>query len=222
MTERVCSVPGCGRPHRAKGLCNAHWLRMPERGTCAVSGCGKGQRARGLCPNHWKRWRLHGNPLGGRTTRGDPRRFIDVAVDYDGTECLLWPYSVNRQGYGQVHYDGGFYRAHNLICRLVHGAPPGPNAHAAHGCGNRLCIAPQHLRWATPPQNNADKILHGTLRATLTADVVKCIRKRLADFSRELAAEYGISRSAIEYIRRVKSWRWLEKNVEEDRPEWEE
>lgn len=36
MRERVCDLPGCGMPHRARGLCSRHWWadyrrRVPRR-----------------------------------------------------------------------------------------------------------------------------------------------------------------------------------------------
>jgi HNH endonuclease len=37
---------------------------------CTVIGCGKPIRARGLCNMHWERWRSHGDPLGGRRFAG--------------------------------------------------------------------------------------------------------------------------------------------------------
>ena len=33
MKNRVCSVEGCERPHRAKGLCNTHYRRNKRTGT---------------------------------------------------------------------------------------------------------------------------------------------------------------------------------------------
>lgn len=72
--EKVCSVEGCGKPHMAKDLCNAHYKRqwktgdthenIPIRsqdrqvGICNVDGCDKLKHAKGLCKPHWKRqWR---------------------------------------------------------------------------------------------------------------------------------------------------------------------
>ena len=34
---------------------------MPE--TCTIDGCQKPTRARGVCVMHWQRWRRHGSPL---------------------------------------------------------------------------------------------------------------------------------------------------------------
>ena len=35
---------------------------MPPRGVCSIPGCGRPHRARGWCGNHWKAWQRHGTP----------------------------------------------------------------------------------------------------------------------------------------------------------------
>ena len=32
MTRPSCEIPGCGRPHRARGYCGAHYVRMTPHG----------------------------------------------------------------------------------------------------------------------------------------------------------------------------------------------
>ena len=44
---------------------------------CSIPGCGKPARARGWCNTHWRRWRRHGDPTvvilsGWRKTQPDP------------------------------------------------------------------------------------------------------------------------------------------------------
>lgn len=36
MTRPTCEVPGCGRPHRARGYCGAHYVRMTRHGHAQV------------------------------------------------------------------------------------------------------------------------------------------------------------------------------------------
>jgi hypothetical protein len=47
MVERICSVPECGKPHRARGLCSAHWKRQyaPTRTYAQVPCCICGEPA---------------------------------------------------------------------------------------------------------------------------------------------------------------------------------
>lgn len=33
MTKRTCSIEGCGRKHKARGLCQAHALRLKKYGS---------------------------------------------------------------------------------------------------------------------------------------------------------------------------------------------
>ena len=62
---RTCEIPECENPHRARGLCNAHYFRMrrgsdlgaiPRRvAECQHAGCGRLARSRGLCNAHYRR-----------------------------------------------------------------------------------------------------------------------------------------------------------------------
>lgn len=70
-----CTVDGCGLPHKARGLCNAHYAQL-KRGVnpnqpikrremspppeCTVSGCGHPVKSKGLCHMHYARNLRHG------------------------------------------------------------------------------------------------------------------------------------------------------------------
>lgn len=151
---------------------------------CSIQGCENPARGHGFCSPHYKRWRRHGDPLGGGTSRGLPKQFIEVVVSSSTDECILWPYG-RMNGYGHLRHDGRSVLAHRLVCHLVHGEPETSNLEAAHGCGVPLCVNPRHLRWATPAENNADKKLHGTHlegvrapRARFSEEEVLSIRSR--------------------------------------------
>lgn len=66
---KTCSVEGCGRPFRAKGLCITHYTRQ-RKGTpldapitvmgrvgCAVEGCDSPHHCKGFCAYHYKAMR---------------------------------------------------------------------------------------------------------------------------------------------------------------------
>lgn len=71
-----CTVEGCGRPHKARGYCQTHYMQF-KRGApvvaeiksrvhgrdpiCTVDGCSKAERANGLCDMHYMRVKRHGS-----------------------------------------------------------------------------------------------------------------------------------------------------------------
>lgn len=181
---------------------------MADSRICTVEGCGKKHFSRGFCSAHYTRNRRHGTPFGGGTQRGKPLSFFnEVVVAHKGDECLIWPYGRGDDGYGTLWENGHRHRVHRYACRRVHGAPPTPNHEAAHSCGNGHlgCCSPNHLRWATSKENNADKIGHGTVNlglrngmAKLSDDDVREIR-RLANGKthREIAGMFNVRRQSI-------------------------
>lgn len=44
-------------------------------------------------------------------------------IDYADDDCLIWPFSPNMMGYGQVSLNGKILRAHRVMCEWVHGPP---------------------------------------------------------------------------------------------------
>jgi hypothetical protein len=113
----------------------------------------------GFCWKHWDRWRRHGSPLKGRAFRGEPLRYFrEVVLLFGGDNCLSWPYSRNKQGYGILRTEEGSTRlVHRLACEAVHGSPPFPRAVAGHSChaGQFGCVNPQHVSWMTQGDNIA-------------------------------------------------------------------
>jgi hypothetical protein len=100
----------------------------------------------------------------------------------------------------------------------VNGEPPSPQHHAAHNCGNASCVNPYHIRWATPSENQADRVEHGTSnrgerngQTALTEDQVREIRaldRVISDD--EISMRYGVSKSSILNILHGKTWGWLD------------
>lgn len=129
---RLCSIPECGRTHKSNSYCNMHYLRL----------------------------RRHGDPLKTvKTPNGEASSFYqEVVLQYDGYECLTWPYACNADGYGMVWRDGKLNNVHRLLCEAIHGPPPTPDHQAAHSCGNGGlgCSTKRHLSWKTRIQNKED------------------------------------------------------------------
>lgn len=164
---------------------------------------------------------VEGCPAGPpRAQEGEPLRWLtEVALNHTGDDCLLWPFSLRPNGYGQVRSGGTTQIASRVVCEAVNGPPPSPDHQAAHSCGVRACCNPSHLRWATRLENMADMAGHGMLArgerngsATLTEGDVRVVRQRLAagDMQKSIAESFGVGRHTINAIATGRTWAWLE------------
>ena len=230
---KLCAVSDCGKGGKlTRGWCQKHYQRWQVHGdpvkslydrdgaggSCRHAGCGKLAVGKGLCRNHYMMLKARG------TTEHHDRfrrriRWIEEHAAWDGDGCLLWPFGVNEMGRGQLSYAGRQMSAPRVMCIIAHGPPPTPAHEAAHSCGmgHKGCVNPRHLRWATRSENIADQIEHGTLRrgsavntSKLTPDDVRAIRARDGETGAAVAADYGVSPSAIWAIWNGVSWAWLE------------
>jgi hypothetical protein len=173
--------------------------------------------ARGLCDAHYGRWRRHGNPLAGGTFRGDAPHFLEtVVLTHIGDECLIWPFDRGDKGYAKIRLDGKPKFVSRVVCEHAHGPAPTATHEAAHSCGNGSdgCVSPQHLSWKTRTENEADKLIHGTLThgerngcAKLSErDIREILALRGKALQREIAERFGIRQSQVSHIHTGKSW----------------
>ncbi len=152
-------------------------MARPKR-ICSIENCGKPHLSRGWCGSHYWRWHKHGDPLSGRIDNGEAGRYFrEVVLVYDGTDCLLWPYSCNDSGYGRMQFDGRVQIVSRLACEEEHGPAPTPKHDAAHSCGkgHLACVAKRHMSWKTRAENMADKIVHGTSSRGIKSGAAKII-----------------------------------------------
>ncbi|ATW58009.1 putative homing endonuclease [Pseudomonas phage nickie] len=108
---------------------------------------------------------------------------------------------------------------HRLVLITFVGPPPTIKHQGAHNDGNGLNNWLPNLKWATQAENEADKILHGTVaqgashgKAVLTeAQVrrIKKVKKWKHGMVRAFAIEFGVQDSAISKIKLGQRWNSL-------------
>lgn len=185
---------------------------------CAIDGCNKVVFRKIWCSAHYGRWKRNGDPLAGRTTPGEPLKFFETVVATSATdECIRWPYGLDGKGYGRV-WDGKTMTAvHRMACAVQNGICPDETFDAAHGCNNKWCVNPRHLRWATKSENALDRVGHDThIRGERNPgaklrinDVVRIKRLKGKMSNAAIAREYGVSPAQVCRILNGKKWGWV-------------
>lgn len=240
--HKPCFVDGCNknahwRAKGAKGMCHAHYKRTLRHGSptggahradnsgdCSIEGCDFKAKSLGMCSRHYQRYFRNGCATSGRAHWGEPGKyFADVVVSFQGDDCLIWPYSRNACGYGTIYAQKGQSTiVSRRACEERHGPPPIKGAVAAHSCGKGRegCVNPNHLRWATPLESAADKVIHGTAlkkargdghnRSKLTSsDVISIRANRGKQTTKQVAEKYGVKPETIKAIYSRRTWRHL-------------
>lgn len=133
--------------------------------------------------------------------------------------CWYWVGPKNRDGYGVLSLGkrGTGRRAHRYSWELFNGAIPVGMA-ILHRCDNTSCVNPKHLYAGTQTDNMRDMVSRGRManvkgernpRAKLTSFQVNEIRFFLnaAYAHKQLAKQYGVSKSTIDLISRGVTWK---------------
>lgn len=150
-----------------------------------------------------------------KTPKGAALKWLQERIGFDRDECLLWPFSRDSHGYGQVYFERKVRRASRLMCQLAHGEPPTSQHHAAHKCGkgHTGCVNPKHLEWKTASENQFDRRMHGThngggrWKSTMTvADILYIRSARGKVTQKTLAEKYGVADATI---RGIQTRRWF-------------
>jgi hypothetical protein len=150
-------------------------------------------------------------------------QFINKASQTSNSECLIWPFSKDKFGYG-LH--GKRNRAHRTSF-AIHVGPIPNNFIIMHTCDNPSCINPSHLKAGTQADNMSDMLKknrakrsfshidnsgekHG--RSKLTTSQVLEIRLRVSQKEinkTEASKIYGVSNQQISDICSFKRWKHL-------------
>lgn len=148
------------------------------------------------------------------------KRFWDK-VDIGGQdECWEWNRHRFANGYGSFHKS--VQERHALAHRVAYELANGPipdGLYVLHQCDNPACCNPAHLSVGTQYDNMADAVNRDRTRqgeavtaSVLTANDVHSIRERYVPYiitAQILAAEYGVSDSAIYAILSGRNWKHI-------------
>jgi hypothetical protein len=133
--------------------------RSPTAGDCSVDGCTRRIRSRGLCASHqrhgadWSPKKVAASRRDDADPAGDNARRLRHYSQKDG-QCLLWTGTRIYSGYGMA-YDS-FTGKQILVHRLAWQTWVGPipdGLELDHICRVRNCIEPAHLEPVTQREN---------------------------------------------------------------------
>lgn len=152
-------------------------------------------------------------------------RFWKYVGKGDPNQCWEWSGYRSKLGYGRFTRVGkaGTQMAHRLAYELVNGPLPS-HLFACHKCDNPPCCNPNHLFAGTAADNLHDAINKGrwkkpkptrgtdSKKAKLTPeDVAKIFTSKLS--TKDLAKLFGVTTTAIYWIRTGKNWSWLTQGI---------
>ncbi len=129
--------------------------------TCAFEGCGRRHKARGLCSGHlWQQY--HGKPLGPlrrlRPHRSSPViEYDEIPCPNPELEgpCHMFRGCKDRDGYGFTSIGRRSIRVHRYTWEQANG-PIADGLVIDHRCRNRPCCNPAHLRLVSMPVNSME------------------------------------------------------------------
>lgn len=149
----------------------------------------------------------------------DPRVMVGSDGSIVGRAGRPLTPQANVHGYLVVSiWDGQTWRTrtvHSIVCETFHGLRP-EGLLALHNNGDQLDCRAENLRWGTSVDNAADRTAHGNAwrgerhhRAKITENDVRSIRAASASGAsrRALAAQYGLSKRAIQFIVQRRNWK---------------
>lgn len=141
--KRVCSKENCQRNHKARGLCDNHYVsarmknELPEYTVEAYLDV-QNNKVFGLSQKHH--------------TSIEERLKAKTLILEGDNPCWEWTGGLASKGYGQMSVNNRKKLVHRLSYELNIGEIP-PNYEIDHLCHNPKCLNPGHLRAVTSSVN---------------------------------------------------------------------
>lgn len=190
---------------------------------CGHGGCDRAYFRGGYCQAHYTR-KLRGRPMDApvqqRTAHLPMKERLALLSRETDTGCRIWTGCLNPDGYGMIWPAGaGRYIGTHRASYEAHFGPIPEGMCVCHRCDVPACINPDHLFLGTNADNVADKGAKGrtprgedVARARLTEGDVREIRRRRAagESGPKIAADFGVTFSAIYSIENGETWRHVQ------------
>lgn len=187
---------------------------------CSVPMCERKSIRKGFCSLHFYRWDKYGDPLVTKQVQfhglTPQERFWKYVKKTPG--CWEWV-GCKMKGYGMMNVNGIPKLASRLSWEIHYGPIPA-NKMVLHKCDNPSCSNPEHLYIGDQFDNMADMWNRGRANpghvygskhgnSKLTDEDAKLIRHSTQK-TRELADQFGVSMTTIQYVRSGKSWKHID------------
>lgn len=172
MSLKICSISGCEKRLKAKGLCSMHVERLRRIGLIGPPGpfkknlkCGVNECERPAigkyCGMHRARFYKTGNigPIGEKIKSPIERILSRIKKTKSG--CWEWLGSLSgRDGRASISVDGKMRMGHRVSFEHFKG-PIEKGLLICHKCDNPKCVNPDHLFKGTQKDNVYDAIKKG-------------------------------------------------------------